>query len=512
MLNAKGANPSADIEAMIQEFLPGEVRPLTTLKEFAQWRLEFAKDPTRYLSAGGGEWVGLYNYLNGGTLSLQGGKAVVDAVPNPKLLKRPELHPLRAHGLVLDAARFDKLRHHAAYGSTATLAEAMGTRGKTVLRAVDALIWTLRPELANARTREGAQEQGYHRLIVDEALTLHEDGILTFEEYETIELLYDLKTGNTAFQALNIDPQSPDAERKQLEMHWDRMNALMKRAYTETRAEYLQWLEHFAAGLGDDPQYKDVLPTVAYRNHLAARQMAESAPFGRLAILTGHQNKDPLDAIKMEDQAVVGRDKNLVPTSALPTRAVNSDLERWLSREDDPAAGAEPEARPTVRQAAAAPPPAPSEPYLDDLRTTKDKYDKFDSSHPTFKAFATLEDLPRYPELGMGILITLRTREVDDNGKVTAQSTVVKGAEQFRAILDHFKGRFDSVRGSWSYGDNLDEFNKNKVEKRMDDEKAALETWTGRRAREAGFTRAKVIKLTPGTGPPYDTVGVVFYK
>jgi hypothetical protein len=80
---------------------------------------------------------------------------------------------------------------------------------------------------------------------------------------------------------------------------------------------------------------------------------------------------------------------------------------------------------------------------MDDLR----QYSARDPANPRFQAFATLDN----EELSLVIRTKL------PNGQ---RSTVLRGAEQFKKILVHFAGRFKGIRGSWSFDDNLADFNR----------------------------------------------------
>jgi hypothetical protein len=114
---------------------------------------------------------------------------------------------------------------------------------------------------------------------------------------------------------------------------------------------------------------------------------------------------------------------------------------------------------------------------MEDLR----RYVASDPSNPRFQAFATLD----------GDELTLLIRTKLPNGQ---RSAVLHGAEQFRKILVHFAGRFTSIRGSWSYDDNLEAFNR-AVLTGDAPEMAALKTWTGRQCAAAGYKRATIRSL-----------------
>jgi hypothetical protein len=102
--------------------------------------------------------------------------------------------------------------------------------------------------------------------------------------------------------------------------------------------------------------------------------------------------------------------------------------------------------------------------------------------------------------------LSLTIRTVVDGQR----SKVMRGATEFRAILDHFEGKFDGIRGAWSYGDNLAEFNK-LTAARKSLEEAALGTWTGEQAIAAGYAKVTVRSVI-GTPGAYTKVDVLFHK
>ena len=130
---------------------------------------------------------------------------------------------------------------------------------------------------------------------------------------------------------------------------------------------------------------------------------------------------------------------------------------------------------------------------MDDLR----RYVATDPANPRFQAFATLD----------GDELTLLIRTKLPNGQ---RSTVLNAAEQFKKILVHFAGRFTSIRGSWSYDDNLDSFNRAVVAGDAP-EVAALKTWTGRQCAAAGYKRA-ILRSAEGRPGAYTKVVVSFLR
>ncbi len=366
-LNSKERPTSADIEAMIQDFRPGEVRTIETENDLRDWLDRLAKDPGRYLSAGGAEWVGLLNHLTARTVRLQGGTAAIDPTPDPDFVPKPALLPILAHGLVLDVARSDNLRD-ARSMDTATLARDTAARAKFVLRAVDALIWAVYPDLLRARTREAAGQKGYHALIVEDARRLVEGGLLSPDEFETIQLLVDLKAGKTAAQVLRLEPDQLDAGRARLEEIWDGMNDLMRHAYRVTRAQYLRLLYGYAKtpdGLGPEQLF-----TFVFRNWNATRRI----PPGVLSFLVSANGApgEPtlLERLKREDRDILsaGLDHESFPDSRPPPVALapgqpEPEVLSPRQRRNEPSPEADPHAGPTKLTAARAPPTQADPPF-----------------------------------------------------------------------------------------------------------------------------------------------------
>ena len=154
-----------------------------------------------------------------------------------------------------------------------------------------------------------------------------------------------------------------------------------------------------------------------------------------------------------------------------------------------------PTARPTETPAAT---PVPSDATIIN-DSTSDRYIVWDSSNPQFKAFAHVEDDE--------IFINLRTELETANGVV--KSSVLRGREQFQKILQFFTGRFKGIRGSWSFGTNLEAFNK-AITAGMSPVEAALKTWTGQQAKDAGYSRV-VIRSLEGPAGHYSKVTVSFF-
>ncbi|KFF21065.1 hypothetical protein [Chryseobacterium sp. JM1] len=93
-------------------------------------------------------------------------------------------------------------------------------------------------------------------------------------------------------------------------------------------------------------------------------------------------------------------------------------------------------------------------------------------------------------------------------------STQITGKQVFNALIEHLKIRkitFKGIRGLWSgASDNVTAFN-NAIQQGMTAEKAAFETWTGKRALEQGYEKVIIQELTPPT-PPHTKIYVEFYK
>jgi hypothetical protein len=369
-LNAKGRPTSVDVELMMQDFLPGEVRPVRSEADLKEWLSKMSKDPGRYLAGGGAEWVGLLNHLTGQTVHLEGGTAAIDPTPDMNYLPQPELHPILAHGLVLDVARFDKLREPGSIADTATLAEMTEKRAKFVLRAVDALIWAEYPALLRARTREAAAKEGYHKLIVEDARKLVERSLLSPQEFETIQYLLDLKAGKSVVVALDLDPKNLDGGRARLEEIWRGMNELMRHAYNDTRAVYLRYLGEFAKTSGG--MDAEDLFTFAFRNWMATKKIPPEA----LAFL---MPKDAASApgepalaerLKREDRDTIaaGLDSDFFPADRPPPIALAAgqpepEVLPERERRDDPSPISDANVAPTKLESARAPPKEVEPPF-----------------------------------------------------------------------------------------------------------------------------------------------------
>lgn len=141
----------------------------------------------------------------------------------------------------------------------------------------------------------------------------------------------------------------------------------------------------------------------------------------------------------------------------------------------------------------------PPTPLARILTTVRDGFFAMsDSSNPRFQATGSLS-------ADGTLTVTIRT--VLENG---VRSTVLRGAEAFQGILRHFGSAVRTIRGSWSYGNNLARFNE-LTAGGMSSEAAAAQTWTGQQAAAAGFTRVTIGSLE-GTAGHYTNVQVTFSR
>jgi len=141
--------------------------------------------------------------------------------------------------------------------------------------------------------------------------------------------------------------------------------------------------------------------------------------------------------------------------------------------------------------------PTPVSPRL--VKAARDGfYAISDSSNPRFQATG---------ELSHNGTLTVTMRTVLENG---VRSTVLRGTEAFQTILSHFGSAVRTIRGSWSYGNNLATFNR-LTAGGMKPEAAAAQTWTGQQAATAGFTKVTVGPLE-GTVGNYTNVQVTYTR
>jgi len=137
-------------------------------------------------------------------------------------------------------------------------------------------------------------------------------------------------------------------------------------------------------------------------------------------------------------------------------------------------------------------------------RSTPDKYERYDPANPVFFSEGEVRT-------GQGFLpdgeLHLNLRNKMEDG---SRGLILRGSEEFKNILEHFKGRFGGIRGDWQFGDNLAEFNKG-LSKRLSPEQAALATWTGQQAKAAGYSKV-IIRELAGSPGSYTHVEVTFVR
>ena len=99
--------------------------------------------------------------------------------------------------------------------------------------------------------------------------------------------------------------------------------------------------------------------------------------------------------------------------------------------------------------------------------------------------------------------------------KINGQDGNIVAKDEFQNTLAHFgRSRIKAIRGTWdSFGgelaDNLNQFHTNV--RTMSPEQAALKTWTGEQARQAGFGNVTIKTLIPeNSAGPFDLVVVEF--
>ncbi len=91
------------------------------------------------------------------------------------------------------------------------------------------------------------------------------------------------------------------------------------------------------------------------------------------------------------------------------------------------------------------------------------------------------------------VLFEIRTEHEDGS------RSMVSGAVLFELMMRHFGAAVAAVRGLWTYGTNLAEFNRLTALGLTEDE-AAGGTWTGQRAKDHGFGVAVCELAIGGTG------------
>jgi hypothetical protein len=127
--------------------------------------------------------------------------------------------------------------------------------------------------------------------------------------------------------------------------------------------------------------------------------------------------------------------------------------------------------------------------------STPDYYRVADAAEPLFSAEAQLV-------AGGELKLVIRT---EFQGQ---RSAVLRGSEQFQAILRHFGGKVKGIRGEWTYETNLMKFNELTAGGKSA-KAAALETWTGEQAAANGY-RNVIVRTLEGTPGSYTKVDVLF--
>jgi hypothetical protein len=95
--------------------------------------------------------------------------------------------------------------------------------------------------------------------------------------------------------------------------------------------------------------------------------------------------------------------------------------------------------------------------------------------------------------------------------KIDTVDTGVRGTDLFKRMMASFGDKVKSIRGVWPSGANKDKVN-DLVRRGVSLEQAVKQTWTARRAADAGFRTVREIQAVPGDpgGPPFRSVEVIF--
>lgn len=88
------------------------------------------------------------------------------------------------------------------------------------------------------------------------------------------------------------------------------------------------------------------------------------------------------------------------------------------------------------------------------------------------------------------------------------------GQWMFQQMIAHFGASVTAIQGNWvgTSSDNLIALNRLTAGGAMIIEEAAKQTWTGRRARDFGYTQVRVAGNPAGTPGHYTSVQVLFTK
>ncbi len=131
--------------------------------------------------------------------------------------------------------------------------------------------------------------------------------------------------------------------------------------------------------------------------------------------------------------------------------------------------------------------------------------------------FASAEVMPN--ENGYAGPVVPGQRSLDLNLRLKdkeGRSELLRGKVEFHRIVRYFDGQFDQILGNWlsvhqdDLSDNLEQFNRLTAQG-MKPEEAAINTWSGQRAKEAGYD-AVSFKTLEGTPGAYTQVKVRFRK
>lgn len=148
---------------------------------------------------------------------------------------------------------------------------------------------------------------------------------------------------------------------------------------------------------------------------------------------------------------------------------------------------------------------------LEDL-TSRDHYEFAEG-----RFYASAEVMPNEDSYAGPVVPGQRSLDINMYLKDREGRTqTLRGKEEFHRIIRHFDGRFDQVLATWlpaqkdELSDVLEQFNRLTGEG-MSPEEAAIKTWAGERAKEAGYDAVSFHTLE-GTPGAYTKVKVRFRK
>jgi hypothetical protein len=101
-----------------------------------------------------------------------------------------------------------------------------------------------------------------------------------------------------------------------------------------------------------------------------------------------------------------------------------------------------------------------------------------------------------------------------ENLPKTTPRTGCPGQWLFQQMMTHFGASVTAIQGNWvgASSDNLIALNRLTAGGALTIEEAAKQTWTGRRARDYGYTQVRVAGYPAGTPSHYTSVQVLFTK